>query len=47
MTTVRRWSWKPVMRNVIEPGHDASVVGDEPFVGYEFEAKSAEEYARR
>ena len=29
---------------VIEPGHDAQVVGDEPFVGYEFE--SAEEYAR-
>jgi mannose-6-phosphate isomerase-like protein (cupin superfamily) len=31
---------------VIEPGHDASVISDEPFVGYEFEAKSAEEYAR-
>jgi hypothetical protein len=31
---------------VIEPGHDAWVVGDEPFVGYEFESKSAEEYAR-
>jgi len=30
---------------VIEPGHDARVVGDEAFVGYEFE--SAEEYARR
>jgi hypothetical protein len=29
---------------VIEPGHDAWVVGDEPFVGYEFE--SAETYAR-
>jgi mannose-6-phosphate isomerase-like protein (cupin superfamily) len=29
---------------VIEPGHDARIVGDEPFVGYEFE--SAEEYAR-
>jgi hypothetical protein len=29
---------------VIEPGHDAWVVGDEPMVGYEFE--SAETYAR-
>ncbi len=31
---------------VIEPGHDAWVVGDETFVGYEFETKSAEEYAK-
>jgi hypothetical protein len=31
---------------VIEPGHDAWVVGDEPFVAYEFESKSAETYAR-
>jgi hypothetical protein len=31
---------------VIEPGHDAWVVGDEPVVGFEFEAKTAEEYAR-
>ena len=31
---------------VIEPGHDAWVVGDEGFVGFEFESKSAEEYAR-
>ena len=30
----------------IEPGHDAEVVGDEPFVGYEFESRAAEEYAR-
>jgi len=30
---------------VIEPGHDAWVVGDEPFVAFEFEQKSAEEYA--
>jgi len=29
---------------VIEPGHDAWVVGDEPFVGFEFE--SAEAYAK-
>jgi mannose-6-phosphate isomerase-like protein (cupin superfamily) len=31
---------------VIEPGHQASVVGDEPFVAFEFEQKAAEEYAR-
>ena len=31
---------------VIEPGHDAWVVGDERFVGFEFEARSAEDYAR-
>jgi hypothetical protein len=31
---------------VIQPGHDAWVVGDEPFVAYEFESKSAETYAR-
>ena len=31
---------------VIEPGHDAWVVGDQPVVAYEFESKSAEEYAR-
>jgi hypothetical protein len=31
---------------VIEPGHDAWVVGNEGFVGYEFEASSAEDYAR-
>jgi hypothetical protein len=34
----------PGQAYVIEPGHEAWVVGDEPFVGYEFE--SAEEYAR-
>ena len=31
---------------VIEPGHDAWVVGDEGFVGFEFESRAAEEYAR-
>jgi hypothetical protein len=31
---------------VIEPGHDAWVVGDETVVAYEFEASSAEEYAK-
>ena len=30
---------------VIEPGHDAWVVGDEPVIAFEFE--SAETYARR
>jgi hypothetical protein len=30
----------------IEPGHDAWVLGDEPFVAYEFESTSAETYAR-
>ena len=32
---------------VIEPGHDAEILGDEGFVGYEFEQRSAEEYARQ
>ena len=31
---------------VIEPGHDAWVVGDEAFVGFEFESPSAEVYAK-
>lgn len=31
---------------VIEPGHDAWVVGNDRFVGFEFESRSAEEYAR-
>jgi mannose-6-phosphate isomerase-like protein (cupin superfamily) len=31
---------------VIEPGHDAEILGDERFVGFEFEQKAAEEYAR-
>jgi mannose-6-phosphate isomerase-like protein (cupin superfamily) len=31
---------------VIEPGHDAWVVGAEPFVGYEFDSKAAETYAQ-
>ena len=32
---------------VIEPGHDAEVLGEEQFVGFEFEQKAAEEYARQ
>jgi hypothetical protein len=31
---------------MIDPGHDAWVVGDEPAIGYEFESRAAEEYAR-
>jgi hypothetical protein len=31
---------------VIEPGHDAEILGGETFVGFEFEPKAAEEYAR-
>ena len=31
---------------VVEPGHDAWVVGDERFVGFEFESRAAEEYAK-
>ena len=31
---------------IIEPGHDAWVVGDERFVAFEFESRSAEEYAK-
>jgi hypothetical protein len=31
---------------LIEPGHNAEILGDERFVGYEFEQKAAEEYAR-
>jgi hypothetical protein len=30
---------------VIDPGHDAWVLGDEPAVAYEFESKTAETYA--
>jgi hypothetical protein len=29
----------------IEPGHDAWVVGDEAFKGFEFESKTAQSYA--
>jgi len=31
---------------VIEPGHDAWVVGSEPFVGYEFDSQAAATYAQ-
>jgi mannose-6-phosphate isomerase-like protein (cupin superfamily) len=31
---------------VIEPGHDAWVTGDEPFVGLEFDVQAAETYGK-
>jgi hypothetical protein len=31
---------------IIEPGHDAWVVGDERFIAFEFESNSVEEYAK-
>jgi hypothetical protein len=31
---------------LIAPGHDAWVVGDETFVGYEFESQTAQTYAK-
>jgi len=31
---------------VIEPGHDAWVTGDQPFVGFEFDSSAAGSYAK-
>jgi len=31
---------------IIEPGHDAWVVGDEPVVGFEFDSSAAQTYAK-
>jgi hypothetical protein len=31
---------------VIQPGHHAEIVGNERFVGFEFQPKAAEEFAR-
>ena len=36
----------PGQAYVIEPGHDAWVVGDERFVALEFESRAADQYAR-
>lgn len=36
----------PGQAYVIEPGHDAWVVGQEGFVAFEFEPRSAKDYAR-
>jgi hypothetical protein len=32
---------------VIEPGHDAEILGEENFVGFEFQQEAAEDYARQ
>ena len=37
---------EPGQAYVIEPGHDAWVVGDEAVVGFEFESQTAEQYAK-
>jgi hypothetical protein len=31
---------------VIEPGHDAWVVGDEPLVAFEFDSSTAQSFAK-
>ena len=36
----------PGIAYIVEPGHDAWVVGDEPAVGLEFESQAAETYAK-
>ena len=36
----------PGMAYVINPGHDAWVVGEEPAVGYEFDSSTAETFAK-
>jgi len=36
----------PAQAYVMEPGQDAWVVGDEPGVGFEFDSRAAEEFAK-
>jgi mannose-6-phosphate isomerase-like protein (cupin superfamily) len=36
----------PGMAYVIEPGHDAWVVGDEPAIAFEFDSSTAQTYAK-
>jgi hypothetical protein len=36
----------PGQTYVIEPGHHAEIVGDDTFVGFEFDSRTAEEFAR-
>src|SRR5690348_10605736 len=36
----------PGMAYVIEPGHDAWVVGDEPMVAFEFDSSTAQSFAK-
>ena len=31
---------------VIEPGHDAWVIGDDPVIGYEFNAETAQNFGK-
>jgi hypothetical protein len=31
---------------IIEPGHDAWVIGDDPVVGFEFDSSAAQTYAK-
>ncbi len=45
-TTVEVLDLGPAKAYIIEPGHDAWVVGDEPMVGYEFESTTAATYAK-
>jgi hypothetical protein len=40
------WEARAGQAYVIEPGHDAWVVGDEAVVGFEFDSRTAEEYAK-
>ena len=42
-TSAAGWRWSEY---VIEPGHDAWVVGGEGFVAFEFEQHAAETFAR-
>jgi hypothetical protein len=35
-----------VQSGLIQPGHRAEIVGDEQFVGFEFQPLAAEEYPR-
>ena len=37
---------RPGQAYVIDPGHDAWVVGDEAVVGFEFDSRTAKEYAK-
>ena len=43
MTLQPGWRWS----ECIKPGHDAWVIGSQPWVAYEFDSKAAETYARR
>lgn len=38
---------EPGLAYEVEPGHDAWVVGEEPFVSLEFQTQTAESYAKQ